>query len=535
MTKITVISILSFCCACVWGQSILTAEGLATFKSPATSLSFSNNLVAQYKMNDNGPTATVVDSKGFSDGIIEGLIPPPLKGALNPYGSFMLQVTNIDPGIVVPIGTNDFTIAFWMQTDFTAGVPTSDSFADYLQLDLVNSGSRFLTVRYPQTTNGVYHWSAGLFDEGGIGDCICTNDATLDTNWHLITLSCNRSSSTGLKFYIDANLIDTQDPRAWAGFDYTPSSNYIGVYFNQGAEPSGPVLTYNFYLDQLRILVGTNLSQAQISDIYNGGTGTNVVETNWPASNGFYSEFDDCDAGVWQARYLTNGIWQSCIMETRPSNGNVDCDYTRSGIPLLAYDYESPPLSTSQRHTNDTFDAFVFNGVDYFVTLSNDFRSVFTNSCAINSWVKINEGHPGDPNGILANLSGGQGVEVTIDSNGKLKVRYAVGTIRTYISSTAGFSSGPNPWHMVTVNFQKQSSTTLQVTTFVDGNNIGQSTNLVVTMANFNPNDNMVIGKYYDGGFFDGEICNMMIFNKVLKTNEIAYLYNNGNGTETVP
>jgi hypothetical protein len=191
------------------------------------------------------------------------------------------------------ISTEDFSLLFWFQT--------SQLPVDYLILNIVQTLDKFITLRYDQPTDSVIHIKAGFGDGSRVGDIICTHDVNPNTNPHMLAVTCDRNSPTGLNLYFDGVLVDTQDPTSLDGISYTPDGSIFGgIYFNHGATPQGFDLTYNFYVDHLRVYIGTALSPLQIAGIWNNNLGVyadeSIFQTLVPdtitAGSGGYCEFN---------------------------------------------------------------------------------------------------------------------------------------------------------------------------------------------------------------------------------------------------
>jgi Concanavalin A-like lectin/glucanases superfamily len=187
--------------------------------------------------------------------------------------------------------------------------------------------------------------------------------------------------------------------------------------------------------------------------------------------------------------------------------------------------------------------ALAFNGTSDYVDVGDTFNSVFSNPFSISMWVNLVDGQPsgqpGGENAIFGILNYGDfaGVEIW---------NWGSGVIATTYSSASGagvtdsgidnlLPNGQTGWfHIVWtvyINAGRIKSTRYFNNTQNVRTRTGSSASVMPTIVlEANPYIGACLESpiYYTAGAID----NVCIFNKALSTDEIAFLYNNGDGTE---
>ncbi|MFH1370356.1 MAG: LamG domain-containing protein [Planctomycetota bacterium] len=182
--------------------------------------------------------------------------------------------------------------------------------------------------------------------------------------------------------------------------------------------------------------------------------------------------------------------------------------------------------------------AMVFNGTSDYIDTNNSFQTIWQNSFSINLWVKVYDGR-----GLLQFLFSAYssvlpGNEVTyfIGSDGKIGGVYiANGPSLDITENNPSFTDGQNDWKMVTIIVTQMTPTIAALVLYVNGSLRAEVSGDVI-LADYTSSLNPFIGAMNDDdtpvSFFKGALDNVMIFNKALSTDEIAFLYNGGAGTE---
>jgi len=229
---------------------------------------------------------------------------------LQSYQSFMITLN--DAPAIAPIGTGDFSLSFWYQS------PTKPT--PYISLNICHDiyvCNRFVCLSFanlPLGSGDPMHYSAFMRDGASFSQVDYDVDDPYDTEPHLLVMSVQRNSATGLKLYYDGNLVGTSDDTIkFNGLDFTASATPPednvggGVYINSG-DGNGQS---NPFLDEIRVYVGAALNQSQVSDIYNSGVGKLVDEAEFStiASDGCYMEFDDQNTATPLVRKFSGDVW----------------------------------------------------------------------------------------------------------------------------------------------------------------------------------------------------------------------------------
>lgn len=196
---------------------------------------------------------------------------------------------------------------------------------------------------------------------------------------------------------------------------------------------------------------------------------------------------------------------------------------------------------TAQQNTSSLFTtgkvggALTFNGTSDYIDTGNTFQSVFQRDFSVNLWFKTNDGMPPDVwylfetytavDAVLITMYGGDvGADCTINGN----TAPGCGGIV--------FGDGPQDWAMVTATFHQIDETgNFCLSLYFNGSFLDDVVVDDIILANYTSSTNVHLGHYIDSEihyYYSGLIDNVMIFNKVLSTDEIAFLWNGGNGTE---
>jgi len=186
--------------------------------------------------------------------------------------------------------------------------------------------------------------------------------------------------------------------------------------------------------------------------------------------------------------------------------------------------------------------ALSFNGTSDFVNTNNNFQSVFRDSFTISLWIKANNWTPSINETLFGCLddegSGSNAVQITLGSFGQIFGVYEPAGGNDEIDVNVDIP-GTN-WLMVTLVIEKETATSVKASIYanaVAGDSLISNNN--IPMGDYDSTTNPYIGwlDYPQGDAldkFNGLIDNVCIFNKALSTDEIAFLYNGGTGTESL-
>ena len=229
------------------------------------------NTVVHYKMNDNEPTTTIVDSEGFSNAVYSGDTTEnrSVEGKINKSLNITGSTDYIEAGTssaFLSTFQNSFSINSWFK--FRDGRPSS---AEYL-FGVFNSGPNDFTSIFIDNTK-IYSFYRTAGSAGGIN---VNNNVFIDeeTPWHMVTYTVEQidASNVEVKTYIDGQLLPIVSTGASVMSNWTTSDSiFVGsLSFN-----STPFLTGKLDVDDFR-LMNKVLIQDEISFLYNNGFGTEL-------------------------------------------------------------------------------------------------------------------------------------------------------------------------------------------------------------------------------------------------------------------
>jgi hypothetical protein len=226
-------------------------------------------------------------------------------------GQADIPINKCDPAL------SDFSVAFWFNSTTVDTRLLQWSFPNvYINASL-----------YP---DGTIHFDVDISVPSST-TALTTATSYADGSNHLIVLTCDRNSTTGLKLYVDGVLKDTDTAIPFMSMALIQIISSYTSYGDSGYLTLG-------YLDQIRFYKGVILSQAQITAIYNLGVGVKVTESDFATicgSNiGWYSEFDDNDSPTeFIGRYWNGTAWAYSL-------GTFTGTVTKvlGGVPFTDYD-----------------------------------------------------------------------------------------------------------------------------------------------------------------------------------------------------
>lgn len=156
-------------------------------------------------------------------------------------------------------------------------------------------------------------------------------------------------------------------------------------------------------------------------------------------------------------------------------------------------------------------------------------------------WAQPTDGQPTTVEAICGKRIDGStmGVEITVETSGKIRVYLADGTSTVYgMTNVAAFPDGATTWKHIVVTVS-----TSQIDIWVDGvqqtldaTDDGDIAGAGVDMSTYADTDPFYLGCSSDAGvqerFYNGDLDDFRIVTRVLTSDEIAGLYDSGNGTE---
>ena len=167
---------------------------------------------------------------------------------------------------------------------------------------------------------------------------------------------------------------------------------------------------------------------------------------------------------------------------------------------------------------------------------NDNFSSVFQDSFSINLWAKPDDGNPSSGM-IFMGVGENDDVYIWLTTVGEIGFYYSTAPYGAGdLTSPAYFSNGVQAWTMLSFTAENISNSSIVMKIYANGILI-KFDEFDVKPSSFETGLYTVyIGAYnLEGSLisqFDGDIDNVMIFDKVLNSEEIAILYNSGRGTE---
>jgi len=197
------------------------------------------------------------------------------------------------------VGSNITSINFWLKGDVDGAPeypilqnieePSDDSNEFYLFTQ--GSALRFF----------IYEDSSTIVASGGLGANSRPPD---DSNWHMVSIIMNKGNDTGVDdlatMWLDGvRIVNTGQATAGNPFTGTGADSDQGLIV--GSEKGQSATTENgFALDDLTVWNGYQLTQSDIDDLYNGGSGSSAGATGEnisPSTQRLHITFDTFSVG----------------------------------------------------------------------------------------------------------------------------------------------------------------------------------------------------------------------------------------------
>jgi hypothetical protein len=216
-----------------------------------------------------------------------------------------------------------------------------------------------------------------------------------------------------------------------------------------------------------------------------------------------------------------------------------------SAVNTIVVDSQGFSNGTAQRNcsiltsTGKISTSLLFNGTSDYINTNSTFQNFFSSDFTVSMWVRPTDGQPAIDNPLCGadNFPITNGFYFEIIPSGRIQMDYLcnsndMGTITTGVL----FHNGQETFHHVVVGV-RQNGSSVSATCYFDNvnQNLTTPTNSCI-MSTFTNIYNLFLGAIDDQGgadsFFKGLMDDVCFFNKALSADEIAFLYNNGNGTE---
>jgi hypothetical protein len=167
--------------------------------------------------------------------------------------------------------------------------------------------------------------------------------------------------------------------------------------------------------------------------------------------------------------------------------------------------------------------AYYFNGKNNYISI----KALYLHNFSISCWINIKQVNPSNLNAIISNIGGDEpykgykGFEFRVEPNNTLML--VTGNVRTWVSPVTYNKLADNTWyHVVATSDDDLSSISIYI-------NSALITSYRLT--NFTDNlDNILLGtrnpKVWNGGWYNGKLDDIRIYNRAINQEEITALFN---------
>jgi hypothetical protein len=324
-------------------------------------------------------------------------------------------------------------------------------------------------------------------------------------------------ADTSITAYINGEAQTTSTTMAYGGSD--PDTQLIVDRFMEGYsagnyESRGSITEISYFAN-------TTLNQAQVNTLYNDGKAYDVEKdtTLWSACTAYWR---NNGLAEWQDRKGTNDLNTNGVTETMLITAGVDGSRDSQGF-----------LMNRQRATNSLNNALGTSGIKNYVEMNvggdDDLAFIGVgHGFSVSVWVKKYQ-LSSENQMIVSRNNNVDGWRLQIDSLNKLQ--FAVEENNNISTGITDSAISTDTWyHMVgTFDGDPSNNGSGVVKLYINGVTGGSTTNDAASNDMDTAIDTMYIGKHTTGGdFFNGEIDDLCIYNKVLSQEEVTRNYNAG-------
>jgi hypothetical protein len=377
----------------------------------------------------------------------------------------------IDAGSSNILNSNTRTISAWIKTASTGTVNNSGTIVSKIANTPPHNG--FVLNINREAAGKIYYYAGSWYG---------TNSSDYNNgNWrHIVVVH----EGTNLRFYKDGVLDGS----------YTASSptNYEANLLI-GKERDGAPRLFNGSIDDVRIY-NRALSEEEIKSLYDS----------------------------YSPKTTTGSLEQGLILDMP-----LKSKYTKSETAGSQIMTDRTAYSRDGQNSGATIteEGASFNGSNYYhiKTINN---ILLDDSQVYSAWVKV-PAIDGALRGVLTTHNHAQTSNLGINIiNGKfyISIGYADGT-REYNSKGTSFSITPNEWAHVVLVYNKSENS---VQFYVNGNPDNKW--MLTKTVKFTP-EKISVGIWsttYSGYLYNGQISNLLIYNRALSEDEVKTLYNRG-------
>jgi hypothetical protein len=158
-------------------------------------------------VSGNGNNGTLVGSPSTINGVF--------AQALSFSGSAYVEISD---SATINFGSADFSISFWLNTSSTKTGNTiiEKRSASYVGYDVTLYSGRLL-LQIADSSGYSNYWNS-------------SSQALNNGQWHFVAITVDRDSTSGIKFYVDASLVDTFNPTDRPGSITNTDNLYFGKH-----------------------------------------------------------------------------------------------------------------------------------------------------------------------------------------------------------------------------------------------------------------------------------------------------------------
>ena len=532
-------------------------ETLYNNGSPSTDIS-SLSPTAWYKLNAadtfDGSNWTINDyGSGGNDGTSSGMDSSNLvvsdlqqTSGYSPYAldfdgiNDYLDFNNASANIMT--NKNAISVSGWFKlnsntTSTIAGNWYGSGLGQYLLR--YNSGTGLGLQWYIKTNSNTYRIDTNYFPS--VGDWV-----------HIVGVKDPTTNGGQIRFYVNTVEYTQNNTDFSVAIANNNNSDQIGVFNNSTAFMDGSISNVAYWTD-------TALTQAQVTEIFNEGRPSNLntfsgnapahwlqigsnssFNTNWTCldeigTNNAVSANMSNDDIVDGVGYSASGLGTSSIDIVG------DAPYSTANGLSENMDVLDRTLDTPIRNTH----SIQLDGIDDYVTMGNvlDTSSTGASAFSMSCWFKTSaSGQDYFVVGKSKNSGQLDGYSQWINSAGEIRFflgRYtgnAASSPWVYVKTTTTWNDGN--WHNAVLTYNGNQNTS-GLTLYVDGNPEPLTTVFNNTPSINSTDSEFMIGargKSGDvGGFFEGKVDEVAMFNSELSAPQVASIYNNGNPNNILP
>lgn len=467
--------------------------------------------VAFWKMNDALATDDVVEEVGtIGNGALVGgddTVDVSVAGKIN-------EAFDLDGAHYVDTGDSfestfqgSYSISIWMKPD--EGQPgTAQVVFGYEDHPVSNQNRLDLTLMTDGTLRVMYY-SDGEHGKDAITDVPVFLSGEADWTHVVIVLDSIIGGVGGKEIYVNGvkQVLDSTNNGSTVGVDFSAFDIGENLVFGCFNDDGVKGFHYSGLLDSMCIF-NRVLSQADVDVVFNAKSDYTVAKcvAHWKC--------DDYDDGL--------GVYDSAGV----SDGN-----------LIGANTEDVSVAGKIR------DAFHYDGSTISVDCEDPYQSTLRSSFSFAGWFNADDGVPSTWSNIIGarDTSGSNSyTTLRLGTSGQINFQYqSEENTEVFLESTTTYTNSVKTgWHFVVVTITVDGDDAVG-RLYIDSVLEDTDSQASVMMGSYSTAQDLHMGVWNDNGvieyFWEGELDNIMIFNRALAQADITFLYNNGNGTDLMP